>query len=166
MLDAPDLADSLGEAVRVGVEELLEVRALLEGDGRLELVHGRPELRLGHGQAGGLPELGEHGLRRTLGREEPRPDVELGLGVSQLLEGGDLGQRGDPLVPPAGERAELARLDLGQNHRGPGGESIHVTSEESGQGGAGAGVGHVTELDPRRARQELHGHVQRAVDPR
>src|SRR4029450_4321880 len=119
LLDAPDRADSLGEAVGVGVEELLELRTLLEGDGRLELVHGRLELWIGHGQARGFPELGEHGLRRTLGSEEPRPDVELRLGVSQLLERGNLGQRGYPLVPPAGEGAKLARLDLRQNHRGP-----------------------------------------------
>src|SRR5437867_1465877 len=112
LLDAPDLADSLGEAVGVGVEELLELRALLEGDGRLELVHGRLELRIGHGQARGFPELGKYGLRGTLGSEEPRPDVELRLGVSQLLEGGNFGERGDPLVPPAGEGAKLARLEL------------------------------------------------------
>src|SRR4029434_6002306 len=101
LLDAPDLANSLGEAVGVGVEELLEVRALLERDGRLELVHGGLELRIGHGHAGGLPEPGEDGLGRALGSEEPRPDVELGLGISELLEGGNLGQRGYALVPPA-----------------------------------------------------------------
>src|SRR5687767_5481818 len=45
-LDAPDLAHALREAPRVGLEELLELLTLLEGDGRLDLVHGRLELRL------------------------------------------------------------------------------------------------------------------------
>src|SRR5262249_16421953 len=58
---------------------------------------------------------GQHRLRRPPGREEPGPDVERGVGIAQLLERGDLGQRGHPLVTPAGQGAQLARLEVWQD---------------------------------------------------
>src|SRR6266545_837890 len=112
LLDAADLAHAVRETPRVRLEEFLELLALLERDRRLELVHGRLEVGVGHSGTGRVAKLREHRLRRALGREEARPNVELGLGVAQLLEGGEVGERGHALVPPARERAELARFDL------------------------------------------------------
>src|SRR5215813_74862 len=130
LLDAADLAHALAQTLRIGVEELLKLRSLLEGDGCLEFVHGRLELWIAHGHARRLPELRQHGLGRAAWREEPCPDVELGFRISELLERRYLGQRGNPLVAPAGERTELAGLDLGEDDGGPRGERVHVAAEQ------------------------------------
>src|SRR5262245_39290171 len=101
--DLPHLADAFGEAVRVGGEEARELVALLERDGGLQLVHRGLELGIGHRRAQPVPELGQHGLRRALGREDARPDVELRLRIPEFLERGHVRQRGDPRLAPARE---------------------------------------------------------------
>src|SRR5919106_1050328 len=64
--DLPDAAHALGEPPGVGVEELLELVALLEGDGRLLLRHHVLEIGLVHRLPDGVTQLREHRRRRGL----------------------------------------------------------------------------------------------------
>src|SRR5688572_3872922 len=112
LLDPPHLANAVGQPLRVRVEEALELVALLEGDRRLELVHRALELGLRDRGSRSFAQLRQHRLRRPLRREDTGPDVELDLGVAELLEGRHVRQCRDPLVAPAGQRAQLARLDV------------------------------------------------------
>src|SRR3989338_2895789 len=165
-LDLAHLPHALGQAPGVGVEEPLELLPLLERDRRLELVHRAFELGVLDGLAERLTELRQRGLGGTLRGEDAGPDVELGVRIAELLEGRHVRQRGDPRVAPAGQRTELARLDVGQHHGRAGGERVHVTAEDRGERRPRARVRHVAELDPGRVREKLHRHVQRAVHAR
>src|SRR5262249_7731337 len=123
-LDLPDFPDAFGQPAGVGLEELRELVPLLEHDRGLELVHRAFEVAVVDGGPERVAQLGQHGLGRAARREDAGPDVELGVGIAELLERGHLGQRGDALVAPSCERAELARLDVRQDHRRARGQRV------------------------------------------
>src|SRR5947207_15703893 len=90
--DPPYAPHALRQTPGVGVEELLELLALLERDRRLELLHRALERGIRHRDARRLAQLREDRLRRALRREDTGPDVELRLGIAELLEGRHIGQ--------------------------------------------------------------------------
>src|SRR3990170_6426255 len=165
-LDLAHLPHALGQTPGVGLEEALELRPLLERDGRLQLVHRALEGWILDGLAERPAEPGERGLGCAPRGEDAGPDVELRVRVAELLEGRYVRQRGHARVAPAGERTELAGLDVGQHDGRARGEGVHVAAEDRRERRPSARVGHVAKLDPGRVREQLHRHVDRAVDAR
>src|SRR5947207_15514580 len=106
--DPPYAPHALRQAPGVGVEELLELLALLDRERRLELVHRALERGIRHRGARRLAQLRQDRLRRALRREDAGPDVELGLGITQLLEGRHIRQGRHALAAAPRQRTELA----------------------------------------------------------
>src|SRR5512136_1581549 len=129
LLDLAHTLDRVRQHLGILVPELLELRRVQVGDGRLHLIHGRLEVSVLHGGAHRVAELLHDRLRRPFGGKHPRPDVKLRV-VAKLFQRGELREHRNPLFPPAGQGAELPGFDVGQHHRRSRGHAIDVATEQ------------------------------------
>src|SRR5665213_340291 len=132
----------------IDLEELGKFRRILIGrrtSGGIENPH---DIRALDGLPHRVAQPRDDRVRHPLGGEDARPDVELDVGIAELLECRGVGEAVDALGAPVGQDAQLAGIDLRLHHARGGCQRFDGRRQHAGQRGSRATERNVQQLDP------------------